>query len=74
MMRYEIRDTIMLGFLTHNDSYDILVKPGNGYIKFDGNDIIYVQKDGVELVSHTVNHAISIWLEQGKIKEINDGI
>jgi hypothetical protein len=62
--KYRILKTIVLGFLTHNDSYELIIEPGNGYIKFR-NEIIYVDKKGVERVSHTMNSAIDIWLEQG---------
>lgn len=58
---------IGLGFLTHNDSYSIAVYPGDGYLRFDGKDIYFIDKDGRERQSHTVNYAIQIWLEKGLI-------
>lgn len=72
MKCYEICDTILLGFLTHNDSYDMLIKPGDGYIKFNDKDIIFVDKDNTEHISHTINSAISVWLEKGWVKEIGE--
>ena len=60
----------MLGFLTHNDSYDLLIDPGTGELAFNGNDIVYIDTKGVEHISHTVNHAINIWLEQRKIESV----
>jgi hypothetical protein len=70
MKKYSIVQTIMLSFLTHNDSYDALLGPANGYLKFDGKDIIFVTYNGKEVVSHTTNNAIALWLEQGKIEEL----
>lgn len=72
MKQYKILDTIMLGFLTHNDSYDIFIDPGLGYLKFDDKDIIYVDTKGAEHTSHTTNNAIDIWVEQGKIEECKE--
>ena len=65
MNEYTILRPVVLGFLTHNDSYDMIIGPENGHLKFDGHDIIFVDSKGGERVSHTVNHAIEIWLEQG---------
>ncbi len=65
MNEYTILRPVVLGFLTHNDSYDMIISPENGHLKFDGSDIIFVDSKGGERVSHTVNHAIEIWLEQG---------
>ena len=70
MKKYRILDTIMVGFLTHNDSYDLLIDPGTGELAFNGNDIVYIDTKGVEHISHTVNHAINIWLEQRKIESV----
>jgi hypothetical protein len=58
---------IGLGFLTHNDSYSIVVYPGDGYLLFDGSDIYFIDKNGKERQSHTVNYAIKVWLEKGLI-------
>jgi hypothetical protein len=70
MTNYRILQTIVLGFLSHNDSYDAIFGPETGgHLKFDGKDIIYVDKAGVEQVSHTSNNAIDIWLER-KIIEV----
>ena len=70
MKQYKILKTIVLGFLTHNDSYEILIDPGFGHLGFNGNDIVYIYSKGVEHISHTQNHAIDIWLSQGKIEEM----
>jgi hypothetical protein len=58
----------MLGFLTHNDSYELLIDPGAGELALNGGDIVYTDTKGVEHISHTVNDAINIWLEQRKIE------
>lgn len=65
---YDIVDFIALGFLTHNDSFDMVIRKGEGYIHFDGADIYYINNANVRRQSHTVNYAIKIWLEQGHIK------
>lgn len=67
---YNILSTIVLGFLVHNDSYDVLIDPGNNrYLKFDGEDIIFVDSKGREQTSHTMNSALKLWVDQGKIEE-----
>lgn len=65
MQKYKILDTIFLGFLTYNDSYEMFIEPGDGYISFNGHDIVFVDTKGVEHISHTQNHAIDVWLEKG---------
>ena len=70
MKKYEIVEQIALGFLTHNDSYDMLIDPGVGHLEFDGNDIIYVDVVGDRFISHTQNQAIVMFLGLGYIKEI----
>jgi hypothetical protein len=50
----------------------MLIDPGFGHLGFNGNDIVYIDSKGVEHISHTQNHAIDIWLEQGKIEEITE--
>ena len=64
---YDLVEYVVLGFLTHNDSYDKIIRPGDGYLRFDGRDIYFIDKDGRERQSHTVNYAIKIWLEKGLI-------
>lgn len=59
----------MLGFLTHNDSYDSIITPTDGHLVFDGGNIIFVNNTGNECISITANHAIDIWVKQGKIQE-----
>lgn len=68
MNEYTILQTILLGFLTHNDSYDSIIGPEDGHLKFDGSDIIFVDRNDKEHLSHTTNNAIDIWLEQGKLE------
>lgn len=69
MKKYEIIKEICLGFLTHNDSYDILIDPGVGHLEFDGKDIVWVDPVGDRFTSHTQNHAIEVFLDMGLIKE-----
>lgn len=64
MPSYTIKQPIVLGFLTHNDSYDMIIRPEKGHLRFDGSDIIFVDNMGVEHVSHTSNNAIDLWLER----------
>jgi hypothetical protein len=68
-MKYEILKPIMLGFLTHNDSFDCIVGPGEAHLEFIDQDIILVNPKGERMTSHTQNHAIDIWLKDGSIKE-----
>lgn len=70
MKKYEIIREICLGFLTHNDSYDMLIDPGVGHLEFDGKDIVWVDPVEDRFVSHTQNHAIEWFLKMGHIKEI----
>jgi hypothetical protein len=62
---YDIVEYIALGFLTHNDSYDKLIRPGDGHLRFDGSDIYFIDNNSNEKQSHTMNHAIKVWLEKG---------
>ena len=62
---YDIQKYVALGFLTHNDSYDRMIRPGDGHLRFDGRDIYFIDQDGKERQSHTMNHAIKVWLEKG---------
>lgn len=66
---FEIRKEIGLGFFNGRDQYDQLIDPGRGYLMFNGRDIYWVV-DGQERMSDTINGAISIWLEQGRIEEV----
>jgi len=68
-MKYTILEPIVLGFLTHNDSYEKIIHPEDGHLEFDGQDIIFIDNNQLKLISHTTNNAIDLWLEQGKIKE-----
>lgn len=70
MKKYKIIETICLGFLTHNDSYDALIDPGVGHLEFDGKDIVWVDVLGDRFTSHTQNRAIKIWQDLGLIEEI----
>ena len=68
MNEYTILRPIVLGFLTHNDSYEMIIGPKNGHLKFDGHDIIFIDSKGIEHVSHTSNNAIDLWLERGSLE------
>lgn len=68
-MKYTILGTIVLGFLINNDSYDMIIKSGDGHLEFDGKDIIFVDTIGSRRTSHTSNSALKIWINQGKIKQ-----
>lgn len=67
--RFEILKPIGLGFFNGREQYDLFVDPGQGVLEFDGADIYWVI-DGERKLSETINEAISIWLEMGKIEEI----
>jgi hypothetical protein len=66
---FEIRSEIGLGFFNGRQQYDQLIEPGHGYLMFNGHDIYWIV-DGQEWMSDTINEAISIWLEQGRIGEV----
>lgn len=66
---YDLVEYVVLGFLTHNDSYDKIIRPGDGHLRFDGSDIYFIDRDGKERQSHTVNHAIQVWLEEGILRK-----
>lgn len=70
MKKYEIIKEICLGFLTHNDSYDMFIDPGVGHLEFNDKDIVWVDPVGDRFTSHTMNHAIEVFLEMGLIKEM----
>lgn len=70
-LRFAILKEIMLGFLTPQDSYDLFVKPGDGTLEFDGSDIVLVSPSGERRTSHTVNHALTLWTEDGSIRPLS---
>ena len=72
MTHYSIKQPIVLGFLTHNDSYDMIIGPESGYLKFYGSDIIFVDSKDSEHISHTSNNAIDIWLARGFLELKNE--
>ena len=68
MKKYEILDKIVLGFLTHDDSDDVIISPKpDTFLEADDHTIWLVNKNG-RFESHTTITAIQHWLEQGKIK------
>lgn len=67
-MKYEIIGTIVLGFLTHNDSYDAILSEGT--LELIEGDIVFTSVAGNSFISHTHNHAIQYYLDLGRIKEI----
>ena len=71
MKQYQILDSLVLGFLTAQDSYDKIIEPTSGHLEFDGKNIIFVDSWGNPHESHTVNHALEHWLNEGKIKEFS---
>ena len=66
MKTYDVVKPIMLSFLAQ-DQYDSILH--EGHIKFDGKNIIYVDLNGNEKESVTINNAINIFLERGDINE-----
>lgn len=75
MCRYEIVETVMLGFHTHNDQYDAFYDPGKGLTlerEPDGDTIYIVASSGRRKESITQAHAIDVWLEEGKIALIEE--
>lgn len=67
-MKYKIVKPIVLGFLTHNDSYEAILRIGT--VHFNGEDIVYTSPLGNEAVSHTQNHALDFYLKDGSIEAL----
>lgn len=68
MKEYYIVNPVMLSFLDQ-DQYDKVISSEDGYLKYDGKNIIFVDLNGDEHKSITTNNAIDIWLENGGIIE-----
>lgn len=68
MTEYKINQPIVLSFLGQFDSTDSIINPEDGTLQFDGKSIFFVNTEGKKIESHTMNNAIQIWLEQGKIQ------
>lgn len=72
MRSFRMLDKLFMSFLTPQDQYDVLVDPGpDKTIEYDGKEIFLVNSKGRHM-SITQNHAIEVWLSQGKIEEIFD--
>lgn len=67
--RFEIRKTISLGFFNGREQYEQTIQPGNGSLEFDGLDIYWVTNER-RLMSDTINEALQIWLNAGRVREI----
>ena len=67
--RFDIHKTISLGFFNGREQYEQVIEPGHGHLELDGNDIYWVSGDR-RLMSDTINEAILIWLNDGRIVEI----
>lgn len=75
MNKYEIVETVMLGFLTPQDQYDSFIDPGKGFFlerEEDGDTIFLIRPDGERCETITQAHAIETWLEDGKIRSLPD--
>lgn len=62
---YRVDKTIMLSFIVDNEQGDYLID--RGMIEFDGKAIWRRGKDGYLRESITQNHAIEVWLAEGRI-------
>lgn len=70
MKTYKILRTILLGFQTHNDQYDVLIDPGEGkHLEVEGSTIWFVNAKGRH-ESITEVGAIENYLRDGYIEEI----
>ncbi len=65
--RYRILQPVVLGFLTHNDSFDVIVDGGT--IESDGVTLHLVNELGRH-ESHTEAAAVTAWLATGHVEEI----
>ena len=74
MTRYKILKTVMLGFHDGRDQHDAFYDPGKGFEleREEDADTIFITLGDKRKESITQGHAIEIWLEIGKIEEIED--
>lgn len=72
MKTYEIVEPVMLGFLTAQDQEDRFVSSEDGHLKFNGEAIYFVDKEGKSHESITINCALDTWVEQGRLREITE--
>lgn len=72
MIEYCILKTIALGYIDpeHDEQRDVLIRPNDAPIGFDGRAIFFRRRDGRWLESITVNHALEEWLKNGSIAQI----
>lgn len=61
----------MLGYIDpeHDEQRDVMVRPGDASIGFDGSTIFLRCSDGRWLESITVSHAIEEWVRDGSIEQ-----
>jgi hypothetical protein len=68
---YRITDTVMLNFLTHNDSYDVLFRPKPSLvIKVDHGMVSVREDNGPWMESNNTVGSINDYLKTGSIAEI----
>ena len=73
MKKYKVIKPVMLTMLTPQDSYDASFHPAdNDYILECNGSTIWVWSDYIKWETITTANAIDIWLEQGKIEEIEE--
>lgn len=68
MRRFRIAGKVVLGFLTAQDQYDLIVN--RGVLESDGSTIWYVDAEGRREESITIASAVDVWVANGLIVEI----
>lgn len=70
MKKYRVLKSIVLGFLTPQDQYDMFFTPEDNITLESDIHTIWVIKNDKRHESITIAAAINVWLEQGLITEI----
>jgi len=69
--KYKVLDVVVLGFLTAQSQYDEIFHPEDGVVLESDGQTIWATKDGKRKESITMAYAIDMWLDQGRLEEIN---
>ena len=71
MSRYKILKSILLGFTSPEEQYDVIFYPGyNTILESDGSTIWVIEDKCERRESITTANAINTWLSENAIEEI----
>lgn len=69
--KYKVVGKILLSFNDREEGQaDYIIDDGT--VEFDGHNILRMGLDGNMYESITQNHAIDVWLKEGKLEEIKE--